>query len=75
MPNWPKEYGGTGWSSTQKFIFEMEMARADLPYLSSFSLKMAAPVLMRSAAKRISCASLPYFIRTGATILMLNDER
>ena len=26
-PNWPKEYGGTGWNSTQKFIFDMEMAR------------------------------------------------
>ena len=46
-PNWPKEYGGPGWSSTQKFIFEMEMARADSPYLSSFSIKMVAPVLMR----------------------------
>ncbi|QQS12617.1 MAG: acyl-CoA dehydrogenase family protein [Rhodospirillales bacterium] len=47
VPNWPKEYGGTGWNSTQKFIFEMEMARADSPYLSSFSLKMVAPVLMK----------------------------
>src|SRR6476659_2974983 len=47
VPNWPKEYGGTGWSSTQKFIFEMEMARADSPYLSSFSMKMVAPVLMK----------------------------
>ena len=28
-PNWPKEYGGPGWNSTQKFIFEMEMARAE----------------------------------------------
>ena len=46
-PNWPREYGGTGWNSTQKFIFEMEMARADLPYLSSFSIKMVAPVLMK----------------------------
>ena len=46
-PNWPKEYGGTGWNSTQKFIFEMEMARADSPYLSSFSIKMVAPVLMK----------------------------
>ncbi len=27
----------------QKFIFEMEMARADSPYLSSFSIKMVAP--------------------------------
>ena len=46
-PNWPKEYGGPGWNSTQKFIFEMEMARANSPYLSSFSIKMVAPVLMK----------------------------
>ncbi len=46
-PNWPQEYGGAGWNSTQKFIFEMEMARADSPYLSSFSIKMVAPVLMK----------------------------
>jgi alkylation response protein AidB-like acyl-CoA dehydrogenase len=46
-PNWPKEYGGPGWNSTQKFIFEMEMAHADSPYLSSFSIKMVAPVLMK----------------------------
>ena len=46
-PNWPKEFGGPGWNSTQKFIFEMEMARADSPYLSSFSIKMVAPVLMK----------------------------
>ncbi|MFZ5781731.1 MAG: acyl-CoA dehydrogenase family protein [Pseudomonadota bacterium] len=46
-PNWPKEFGGPGWTSTQKFIFEMEMARADSPYLSSFSIKMVAPVLMK----------------------------
>ncbi|MBS0219744.1 MAG: acyl-CoA dehydrogenase family protein [Proteobacteria bacterium] len=53
-PNWPKEHGGPGWSSTQKFIFEMEMARADSPYLSSFSIKMVAPVLMKygSAAQQ-----------------------
>ena len=46
-PNWPTQYGGPGWNSTQKFIFEMEMARADSPYLSSFSIKMVAPVLMK----------------------------
>ena len=53
-PNWPRVHGGTGWNSTQKFIFEMEMARADSPYLSSFSIKMVAPVLMKygSAAQK-----------------------
>jgi alkylation response protein AidB-like acyl-CoA dehydrogenase len=58
-PNWPKEHGGTGWSSTQKFIFEMEMARADSPYLSSFSLKMVAPVLMKYGSEAQKKRFLP----------------
>ena len=58
-PNWPKEHGGTGWNSTQKFIFEMEMARADLPYLSSFSIKMVAPVLMKYGSEAQKKRHLP----------------
>ena len=58
-PNWPKEYGGPGWSSTQKFIFEMEMARADSPYLSSFSIKMVAPVLMKFGSEAQKKRFLP----------------
>ena len=58
-PNWPKEHGGTGWSSTQKFIFEMEMARADSPYLSSFSIKMVAPVLMKYGSEAQKKRFLP----------------
>ena len=58
-PNWPKEYGGTGWNSTQKFIFEMEMAKADSPYLSSFSLKMVAPVLMKFGSEAQKKRFLP----------------
>jgi alkylation response protein AidB-like acyl-CoA dehydrogenase len=58
-PNWPKEYGGPGWSSTQKFIFEMEMARADSPYLSSFSIKMVAPVQMRFGSEAQKKRFLP----------------
>src|SRR5215813_8218634 len=58
-PNWPKEYGGPGWSSTQKFIFEMEMERADSPYLSSFSIKMVAPVLMKYGSEAQKKRFLP----------------
>src|SRR2546430_7936601 len=58
-PNWPKEFGGTGWNSTQKFIFEMEMARADSPYLSSFSIKMVAPVLMKYGSEAQKKRYLP----------------
>jgi alkylation response protein AidB-like acyl-CoA dehydrogenase len=58
-PNWPKEHGGPGWTSTQKFIFEMEMARADSPYLSSFSIKMVAPVLMKYGSEAQKKRFLP----------------
>jgi len=58
-PSWPKEFGGPGWNATQKFIFEMEMARADSPYLSSFSIKMVAPVLMKFGSEAQKKRFLP----------------
>jgi alkylation response protein AidB-like acyl-CoA dehydrogenase len=44
-PNWPVEYGGTGWSDTQKFIFDNERARLGIPATNPFGLKMVAPVI------------------------------
>jgi alkylation response protein AidB-like acyl-CoA dehydrogenase len=44
-PLWPKEYGGTGWSITQRFIWEQEASRAGtLPPLA-FSVTMVGPVI------------------------------
>jgi len=45
-PNWPVEYGGTGWTPSQKYIFESETAAAGTPLVSPMGLKMVAPVLM-----------------------------
>jgi alkylation response protein AidB-like acyl-CoA dehydrogenase len=45
-PNWPVEHGGPGWTPSQKFIFEMEMAAAGTPIVSPMGLKMVAPVIM-----------------------------
>lgn len=30
-PTWPKEFGGTGWTPTQLYIFESEAADAEAP--------------------------------------------
>ncbi len=43
--NWPVEYGGTGWSITQKYIFENECAMAGAPSVVPFGLKMVGPVI------------------------------
>jgi alkylation response protein AidB-like acyl-CoA dehydrogenase len=42
---WPREFGGAGWSPMQCYIFEMECALADAPGLPGLGLKLLAPVL------------------------------
>lgn len=46
-PNWPVEYGGTGWTEMQRYIFSSECARATTPHLSPMGLRMCGPVLMK----------------------------
>ncbi len=45
-PNWPKEYGGPGWSLTQKYIFDEELGYSGAPRLVTFGLNMCGPVLI-----------------------------
>ena len=45
-PNWPVEYGGTGWSPSQKHIFATEMGLIGAPEPVAFGMKMVAPVIM-----------------------------
>lgn len=44
-PHWPKEDGGTGWTPTQKFIFEKECALAGAPALAILGLRLVGPVI------------------------------
>src|SRR5690348_4266125 len=46
-PSWPKEFGGTGWSPIERYLFDLECALAGAPLQLPFGLKMVAPVLMR----------------------------
>jgi alkylation response protein AidB-like acyl-CoA dehydrogenase len=43
--NWPHEFGGTGWSPVERYIFERECALSDAPGLPVLGLKLLAPVL------------------------------
>jgi len=44
--NWPKPFGGPGWNSVQKHLFEEECARAGAPRIVPFGPVMVAPVIM-----------------------------
>mgnify|MGYP001544842392 CR=1 FL=1 len=43
-PGWPKKYGGTGWTVTQRYIFDEETAGV-CPPLTPFGLSMVGPVI------------------------------
>ena len=43
---WPKEFGGPGWTATQKHLFEEECALAGAPRVIPFGPVMVAPVIM-----------------------------
>lgn len=45
--HWPEEYGGTGWSAVERFIFEHECCLADAPRIVPFGVNMLGPVLIR----------------------------
>ncbi|RIA37163.1 hypothetical protein DFR49_3040 [Hephaestia caeni] len=43
--NWPKEYGGPGWDTTQVDMFVEELGRAGAPGVSNLGVFMVAPVI------------------------------
>ena len=44
-PAWPIEYGGTGWTATERFIWSEELAAADCVGTMPFGLSMVGPVI------------------------------
>lgn len=44
-PAWPVEYGGTGWTSTQRYIWSEENARNESIMPLPFGISMVAPVI------------------------------
>ena len=58
-PTWPPEYGGTGWSHTQRHIFATEMGLIGAPEPVPFGMKMVAPVIMAYGSEEQKQRFLP----------------
>lgn len=58
-PGWPKEYGGTGWSEVQKYIFESECAHAGAPALAPMGLNMVGPCIIGYGTEEQKAYYLP----------------
>lgn len=45
-PSWPRQYGGTGWDLTQRYIWSTETTLAGAPSLAPMGLGMCGPMLI-----------------------------
>lgn len=64
-PNWPVEYGGTGWTSTQKYIWENECNMAGAPAVVAFGSKMVAPVIYTYGSEEQKQRFLPDILESN----------
>jgi len=46
VPTWPAEWGGTGWTGVQQYIFLDELLQAPAPQPLQFGVNMVGPVLI-----------------------------
>lgn len=45
--HWPQQFGGPGWTTIEKFIFEHECCLANAPRIVPFGVNMLGPVLIK----------------------------
>ena len=58
-PAWPEKYGGTGWTSTQRYIWSEENARVDALMPLPFGVAMVAPVIYTFGSEEQKQRHLP----------------
>jgi pimeloyl-CoA dehydrogenase large subunit len=59
VPHWPREYGGTGWSPMQQYIFLEEMQMAPAPQPLQFGVNMVGPVIYTFGSEAQKARFLP----------------
>src|SRR6516225_6093645 len=46
VPNWPVEWGGTGWTPVERYIFDDALQQAPAPQPLPFGVNMVGPVII-----------------------------
>ena len=59
VPLWPREWGGTGWTPLQRFIFETECALAGAPLVHPMGVRLVGPVILKFGTERQKRLHLP----------------
>ena len=64
-PGWPVEHGGSNFTPSQRYLFDLEMAHADTPAIIPFGLGMVAPVIMKYGTEEQKAKYLPDILDTN----------
>ncbi|PLP98461.1 acyl-CoA dehydrogenase family protein [Cupriavidus pauculus] len=59
VPLWPREWGGTGWSAIERFIFETECALAGAPLVHPMGVRLVGPVILQYGTDAQKALYLP----------------
>lgn len=59
VPKWPVDFGGPGFTPTQRYIFDNEMGKKSTPPVMPFGVGMLAPILMNYGSKEQQDKYLP----------------
>jgi hypothetical protein len=62
VPHWPVEWGGTGWSAVERYIFDLESSLANAPRTVPFGFSMLAPVLLKYGSEEQKRHWLPRMV-------------
>lgn len=62
-PNWPVEFGGTGWTPIEQHIFDEECAIAGAPRQLAFNIRMLGPLLIAFGSDAQRAHFLPRILR------------
>ena len=57
--NWPVEYGGTGWTPVQQYLFAIEKAAANAPPIVAFGVNMVGPIIYTYGSEAQKARFLP----------------
>ena len=58
-PNWPVEYGGTGWNMVQRHLFDQTMRLHHAPQTEGFGFNMVGPAIIKYGSDAQKAFYLP----------------
>ncbi|PCH52667.1 MAG: pimeloyl-CoA dehydrogenase large subunit, partial [Cellvibrionales bacterium] len=72
--SWPEEYGGAGWTATQKHIFEQVSYETGAPLVYESGVGMLGPVLLEFGSEAQKARYLPRILNFDDFFVLVDGE-